>query len=88
MEEDINLNFKGQPFIRKYAETKDDVISLRLNPEERRILNALMRACHCGQDGTTIKQAVLYLHNIIHGLPPLDFYLWLSSARRVRDRPD
>lgn len=65
-------NLIRPPFTRKYLdsekeETSGEFLTLRLNPEERRMLNELKRCLNYGQDAKVVKVGLVVLRNVIHG---------------------
>lgn len=77
-------------FTKKYLdgereETGGEFVTLRLNPEERRIIEELKRTLNYSQDSKVIKAGLVVLKNVIHGTfgEPLMAKLTSSDRRRA-----
>lgn len=77
--------FDPGPFRKKYIQDNvRDIVPISLNAAEREALNKLKQLCRCGQESVVIKQAMLYMLNVIQGTSQYEFYRWLSKPRRMR----
>ena len=57
---------KKQPFVRYDLDSKEEVITVRLNPEERKILDLFKKEIDQRQDSTALKLGFLTGVNVIH----------------------
>jgi len=53
------MTIEKKPFVRYDEKTKNDVISLKINKEEREIINNAKKILEQTKDGTTIKTLAL-----------------------------
>lgn len=65
-------NLVRPAFTRKYLdgekeESSGEVITLRLNAQERALVNQLKRTLNYGQDAKVIKAGLVVLQNVVHG---------------------
>ena len=85
--EEINYAEKGfdkAPFVRKHLDTATDIVSSRLNEQERLALDKLRKIFHCDSDSTILKNGMLYLHNVVFGQSQQEIYEWIASQRRLK----
>lgn len=67
----VDDNLVRPAFTRKYLDseredTGDEVITIRLNREERQAVERLKRQLHYGQDAKVFKAGLIVLQNVIH----------------------
>ena len=55
-----------KPFVRYNLEKTDDILKVRLNPEEREQLERFKLLIQEGKDSTAIKIALIYAENVLH----------------------
>lgn len=55
-----------QPFIKQNLEESQDIITVRLNPEERDLLNKCKKILEQPKDSTAIKQMMMLSSYVIH----------------------
>lgn len=76
-------------FVPKYLEeekeeTGGEIITLRLNPDDRIILEHLKQLFHYGQDGKVLKISLRIAKNVIQSSLGNEVMLKLSDVRRRR----
>ncbi|MBI4140394.1 hypothetical protein HY485_01010 [Candidatus Woesearchaeota archaeon] len=79
-------SFDKAPFVRKHLDTTDDIITLRLNDEERAQLNDVKETLQLDADGTALKIALDVAQNVILGTVGKKTMQYLCSQRRVRPK--
>lgn len=77
-------SFERPPFYRKHTDTTDDIISIRLNPQEREQLKRIKQMLRLDADGTALKTCLTISQNVLLGTFGADLLAYLTDARRVR----
>lgn len=76
------------PFKRKYLDgetesTGREVLSLKINSDERQLINRLKRAFNTEQDGKIIKQSLRTFEKVVFGIfTQSEMEYWTSNDRR------
>lgn len=70
--------------MRKHADKKDDIITIRLNDDERAVVNNIKQACNIPADSTVFKFALEQLQYVVFERLGEKRMRWLSSQRRSR----
>lgn len=63
---------------------KDDIITVRLNVDERRLMTVMKRLWHEDKDSTILKKALELSHNVSVGVFGENLVAWLAQSRRMR----
>ncbi len=81
------MAIEQEPF-RKYNLDEDnkgqDIVSTRLNPEERKILDSYKQMFDIKSDGKMLKQGALIGFRVLHFLFPPKFMRYLMNKERVK----
>lgn len=64
---------------------KSQTITIRLNPEEQKILKELKRMFNIHKDGTAIKVSMEVGYNVLHGFLGTKTMRYLTSGTRRRE---
>lgn len=85
--EEYDSPFDKKPFERKHLDTKDDILSIRLNDEERVRLKQLKDILQYDSDGRVLKDALIVMQNVVSGTFGEKLMRYISSQRRVKASP-
>ncbi len=87
-EEEYSSPFEKKPFEKKHlAESKDDILNVRFNPEERARLMWLKRVLQYDSDGRLLKDAMIVMQNVVVGTFGEKMMGFIASQRRSRTAP-
>lgn len=83
------MNIEKKPFINytldeDKKQSKSEVISLRLNQDEREIINQTKELFNIKNDSKAIKVLVKWAFNVIHGQSMADIIKYLFKKDRVK----
>jgi len=79
-------SFDKPPFVRKHLETKDDILNVRLNTQERAQLEDLKDTLQLDADSTALKAALTIAQNVLNSTIGKENMKYLCSQRRIRPK--
>lgn len=77
-------SFDKGNFVRKHPNAMDDIISIRLNAQDRADLNELRVILNIKEDGKAFKMALRLAKNVIHSTFGAKFMTYLCAGKRSR----
>ena len=86
--DDYTTPFEKKPFERKHLDSsKDDILNVRFNEEERARLLKLKRLLQYDSDGRVLKDSMIVMENVVVGLFGEKMMGYISSQRRAKSAP-